>query len=82
MTNALKRLPDFFLLPLLLRDIHDYTYKEIASCLDLPIGTVMSRLARARAFLRQHYLEIRERNNSELTKEVANLDKLQKEDRS
>jgi RNA polymerase sigma-70 factor, ECF subfamily len=52
-SSALHELPEFFLLPLLLRDLHDYSYKEIASCLDVPMGTVMSRLARARDFLRQ-----------------------------
>jgi RNA polymerase sigma-70 factor (ECF subfamily) len=33
---------------LVLREIEDFSYKHIASVLDLPVGTVMSRLARAR----------------------------------
>jgi RNA polymerase sigma-70 factor, ECF subfamily len=54
--SALRELPEFFLLPLLLRDLQDLSYKEIASCLDVPIGTVMSRLARARDFLKKRLL--------------------------
>jgi RNA polymerase sigma-70 factor (ECF subfamily) len=57
LTEALGDLPEFFLTPLLLRDVQDLTYKEIASCLDIPIGTVMSRLARARDFLRKRLLQ-------------------------
>lgn len=50
--EALTRLPDGFVSAILLREIGDYSYKEIAKLLDIPIGTVMSRIARARRILR------------------------------
>ncbi len=45
---ALAVLPEDVREVLVLREIEDLSYKQIASVLDLPIGTVMSRLARAR----------------------------------
>ena len=42
--KALEELPDNFRLPVLLADVQDFSYKEIAQILDIPIGTVMSRL--------------------------------------
>jgi RNA polymerase sigma-70 factor (ECF subfamily) len=47
------RLPDDFREVLILRELEDLSYKEIAGITGAPIGTVMSRLARARALLRE-----------------------------
>ena len=41
---------------LVLREIHNLSYREIADIVEAPVGTVMSRLARARALLRSAWL--------------------------
>ncbi len=46
--QALEDLPENFRLPVLLADVDGFAYKEIAEILDIPIGTVMSRLHRGR----------------------------------
>jgi RNA polymerase sigma factor (sigma-70 family) len=45
---AIEGLPREYREPLILREMEDFSYKEIGTLLDIPIGTVMSRLARAR----------------------------------
>jgi RNA polymerase sigma-70 factor (ECF subfamily) len=45
---ALEDLPDNFRLPVLLADVEGFAYREIADILDVPVGTVMSRLHRGR----------------------------------
>ncbi|MBS2010374.1 MAG: sigma-70 family RNA polymerase sigma factor [Cyanobacteria bacterium SZAS TMP-1] len=55
--KALNSMPKAFLIPLLLREIDEASYEEIAQALDIPIGTVMSRLSRARSFLRRSLLQ-------------------------
>jgi RNA polymerase sigma-70 factor (ECF subfamily) len=50
---ALAELPDEFRIVVLMFYFEDCSYKEIAARLEIPIGTVMSRLARAKGHLRQ-----------------------------
>ena len=49
--RAVAALPEGFREVIVLREIHELNYREIAQVLDVPIGTVMSRLARARRML-------------------------------
>lgn len=51
--QALDELPEAFRSPLILFYFEDFSYREIADQLGVAIGTVMSRLARAKAFLKQ-----------------------------
>ena len=46
--SAVEDLPDTFKLPVILADVEGFAYKEIAEMLDIPVGTVMSRLHRGR----------------------------------
>ena len=46
--QALDDLPENFRMPVILADVEGFAYKEIAEILDIPIGTVMSRLHRGR----------------------------------
>ena len=51
--QAIENLPDQYREIVVLRDIEGFSYHEIATVLECPAGTVMSRLARAREKLRQ-----------------------------
>jgi RNA polymerase sigma-70 factor (ECF subfamily) len=54
--QALDELPENFRTPVILYYFEDFSYRDIAEQMDLPIGTVMSRLARAKAHLRHRLL--------------------------
>ncbi|MEY2437786.1 MAG: polymerase sigma-70 factor, subfamily [Acidimicrobiaceae bacterium] len=54
---ALESLPEQFRMAVLLADVEGFSYKEIAEILDIPIGTVMSRLHRGRKGLQKKLYE-------------------------
>jgi RNA polymerase sigma-70 factor (ECF subfamily) len=60
-TETIRRLvaalPDPFREAIVLREINDLSYRDIADVVGAPVGTVMSRLARARAMLREAWLK-------------------------
>ena len=55
---ALDRIPADFRNVVLLVDVEEFAYKEVADILGIPIGTVMSRLSRGRKLLREHLAQV------------------------
>src|SRR3954447_5036087 len=55
--NAIEALPEQFRMAVLLADVEGFSYKEIAEILDVPIGTVMSRIHRGRRALQKALLD-------------------------
>ncbi len=51
--NVLNDLPEEFRSPVVFFYFEEFSYKEIAELMDVPVGTIMSRLARAKAVMRQ-----------------------------
>ncbi len=62
--ESLQSVPEIFRAPVALFYLEDLSYKEIASILDIPIGTVMSRLSRGKE-------ELRSRLSTHIKKETA-----------
>jgi hypothetical protein len=55
--QALEDLPEQFRMAVLLADVEGFSYKEIAEILEVPVGTVMSRLYRGRRLLEEAMLQ-------------------------
>lgn len=60
--RALDALPEVYRMVVLLADMADFSYKEIAAIIDCPEGTVMSRLFRGRRLLRNSLAEFARKN--------------------
>ncbi|MCL4133698.1 UNVERIFIED_CONTAM: hypothetical protein GTU68_024893, partial [Idotea baltica] len=58
--SAVEALPDAYRTAVLLADVEGFSYKEIAEILDIPVGTVMSRLHRGRKSLQKELYEFAE----------------------
>jgi len=61
--DALEALPEQFRMAVLLADVEGFAYKEIAEILDIPIGTVMSRLHRGRKAMQKQLYEYGKQRN-------------------
>jgi len=61
---ALEKLPEEFREVIVLHELEGLAYKEIAGVVGIPIGTVMSRLARARARLRSEIVALQAKEGS------------------
>ena len=58
-TRAVEALPPEYRAAFLLREVHGLAYEDVARALDIEVGTVKSRLARARAALREALEELK-----------------------
>ncbi len=65
---AISRLPSGQRKVLMLIDLEGFSYREVADILSIPVGTVMSRISRARAALEKSLASFRDRENGTVTK--------------
>ena len=72
--QALEDLPENFRLPVLLADVEGFSYKEIAEMLDIPMGTVMSRLHRGRKAMQKALFDFAEQRGLVAPRDAAPTD--------
>lgn len=80
--EALRALPEPFRWSVYLRDVEGFEYREIAEILDIPMGTVMSRIARGRALLRERLQDVAAERGIGLDRNVRNIVGKQRHDLS
>ena len=68
--HAFAELPEPFRIAVLLSDLEGLKYREIAEVLDVPVGTVMSRLSRGRRMLRGKLTTLASRNDEPVSVET------------
>ncbi|OZB80507.1 MAG: hypothetical protein B7X28_06590 [Halothiobacillus sp. 13-55-253] len=71
--SAVMRLPEMQRIVVTLVDLEEFSYKEVATTLDLPIGTIMSRLSRGRQSLRNLLIETKNATTEERRKSECHL---------
>jgi RNA polymerase sigma-70 factor, ECF subfamily len=59
--DAIARLPAVYREVIVLREMEELAYEEVAQIANIPVGTVMSRLSRARALLRARLVDEKDR---------------------
>ena len=69
--DAIEALPEQFRMAVLLADVEGFSYKEIAEILDIPIGTVMSRLHRGRKGAAEDVARLRRRPEARARRPTA-----------
>ncbi len=69
-TEAVEALPEQYRMAVLLADVEGFAYKEIAEILDIPIGTVMSRLHRGRRRLQERLYDFAQRRGLAAPREI------------
>jgi len=56
-TDALRKIPEEFRLPIVMVDMGDFSYAEAAAIMSCPVGTIRSRLSRGRKLMQQRLKE-------------------------
>ncbi|MBI5070830.1 MAG: sigma-70 family RNA polymerase sigma factor [Deltaproteobacteria bacterium] len=72
--RAVDALPIDFRMVVILADLQEFSYKEIADILDIPVGTVMSRLFRGRRLLEKSLLDYAAETGHVPTREDGSID--------
>ena len=71
--SAMEKVPAHFRDVVILADVEEYSYKEISSILNVPVGTVMSRIHRGRKLLRIELAEFAREFNLSQNQRIAGI---------